>query len=129
MPVNPESAVLLWSWDFFKRAVSVSGLVWVLAAVTLAVTGRDSWIAGSAGAWVWAVVNHAMLVRIARGIGADAEKAGRELRLLCLVKFPLLYLLGLGWLLLPFVKVAGVLVGLSVYWLIWPLLFVFRPKK
>jgi hypothetical protein len=120
---------MLWSWEFFKRTVAVSAAVWAVSAAVLAVTGRASWIAGAAGAWVWAVANQAFLVRIVRGVAQDAARAGRELRFLCLVKFPLLYLLGLGWLLLPFVKVAGVLVGLSAYWLVWPALLWARPKK
>lgn len=121
-----NAAVRLWQPEFISRLLKVSAAALGVFVLGAAVFGKAGWIIGSLAAWAWAYADHLFLARIVRMV-QSGKRSGPELWKWCLIKFPALYLVGLGGLLLPFVKIPGVIAGLSIYWWVGVILL-FSPK-
>lgn len=86
-----------------------------LATPVLFVTGRAEWILGlwlSAG---WFLVNSYLMWRIMEWVASGQMPDQRRILGWCVVKFPILYLVGLGILFIPGVSASGVLVTFTFF--------------
>ncbi len=108
-------------------SVKFTGVILVAASVFLVYVNRTSWLAGVWGAWVWLGLNSFAIFQLLEIVRRGGEINRRKIFAICMVKFPVLYLLGLACLLLPGVAAEGVLVSFTVYLLIVSILW-FRMK-
>ena len=88
----------------------------VVATLVLLGVGRASWLLGLWGAATWFWLNAFWLWRITAWVPAGEQAPTKSTVLKwCLVKFPVLYLIGFGFLLIPGVRLAGVFVTFTVF--------------
>jgi len=113
---------------FFGVSILWSAAGWVLASVAAVFRGPAEWTAGIWACGAWLLVNHYLIYKIVGMVRRGGEIQRRKIYALSLVKFPVLYLGGLGLLLLPWVHPEGVLIAFSVY-LPVVVVFWFRSKS
>ena len=90
----------------------------VLASLVLVGLGRAGWLLGVWGSAVWFWLNAFLLWRIAASLSAAKTTANRDgVMKWVLIKFPVLYLAGIGFLLIPGVSLLGVLVTFTAFML------------
>lgn len=96
---------------------TVLGMVFLDAIVSVAVawTGRIEWLPGIWVAAGWFTVNSLLMWRMAEWVRSERKPDQKRILLWSVVKFPVLYLAGLGLLLIPAVRVQGVLVTFTAF--------------
>ncbi len=97
------------------RAVQVTFILDALATGALLMTGRAGWLAGLWLSAAWFLVNSLMMWRIMEWVASGQMPDQRRILGWCVVKFPVLYLAGLGLLMIPGVEVSGVLVTFTSF--------------
>ena len=87
----------------------------VVATVVLVALGRVGWVAGVWVAAGWFGVNSLMMWRMASWAGSGQLPDRRRIMGWCVVKFPVLYLAGVGLVMLPFVRIEGVFITCTFF--------------
>lgn len=100
--------------SFTGRCVILTALATIPVAAVVAIAGRVEWILGVIAAVAWISANDYLFWRMLAMVRAGTFDRGK-LNIFLIVKFPVLYLLGLGLLVVPAVRLSGVLVGLTVH--------------
>jgi hypothetical protein len=101
--------------SFFGRAVIVMAALDVLASLALLGFGKAGWLLGAWGAAVWFLLNAFLLWRMSLwAVPGKTPEKGVVFKWV-LIKFPVLYLIGLGFLLIPGVSLYGVLVTFTAF--------------
>lgn len=112
---------------FFVSAVKVCFVLNVLFSLGLAAARRAEWLAALWLAFLWIFLNGFLFKQLTDCVvSGDTKRRGRVFAL-CLVKFPVLYLVGAWLLLAPFVRLEGVFLAFTAYLLAMILLW-FGPK-
>ena len=101
--------------SFFGRSVILMTLIDLIGTAVLVWTGRTSWIAGVWVSAVWFVINSLLLWRIADWVTSGQMPDQRKIIGWCVIKFPVLYLGGLGLLMIPGIQIRGVLVSFTAF--------------
>jgi hypothetical protein len=99
----------------FGRAMQVTVVLDAVATAVLAMTGKAGWVAGVWLSAAWFLVNSLMMWRIMEWVASGQMPDQRRILGWCVVKFPVLYLAGLGLLMIPGVEVSGVLVTFTSF--------------
>lgn len=87
-----------------------------LATLVLLGFSRAHWLFGVWGAAAWFWLNAYLLWRITAWAPAGGQPPTQSTVLKwCLVKFPVLYLIGLGFLMIPGVRLGGVFVTFTAF--------------
>ncbi len=100
----------------FGRCIRFSCIVLALFSSIIIFTSLRVWLLGVWVAMLWLFLNSLSMAKI-YFLAMDGQ-VGKQWITNCLIKFPLLYLLGLGFLILPGIQFEGVLVTLTIYMLI-----------
>lgn len=99
----------------FGRAVMWMAALDLLATPALLLMAKGSWIGGLWLSAVWFVINSFMMWHIAELVASGQRPDPRKIFGWCLIKFPVLYLAGLGILLLPGIDASGVLITFTFF--------------
>lgn len=86
-----------------------------IVSVAMAWTGRIEWLPGIWVAAGWFTVNSLLMWRMAEWVRSERKPDQKRILVWSVVKFPVLYLAGLGLLLIPAVRVQGVLVTFTAF--------------
>lgn len=87
----------------------------VIATPVLGLTGRTGWITGSWLSAGWFVVNSLLMWRLMVWVGSGQAPDPKRILGWCMIKFPVLYMAGLGILLIPGVSASGVLLTFTFF--------------
>jgi hypothetical protein len=99
----------------FGRAVTLMAVLDLLATPALLLMAKAGWIGGLWLSAVWFFVNSLMMWHIMQSVASGQKPDQRRILGWCIVKFPVLYLAGLGILLIPGIEVSGVLVTFTFF--------------
>lgn len=104
--------------SFLGRVSGLHLILLVILSVGVSMKSKVFLLGGMAAAFLWLLANsfliHYLSKLVFEGGGADPRKRSR-MYLVCLVKFPVLYLLGLWLLVLSPVSNEGILLSLTAY--------------
>lgn len=100
---------------FFGSVFRISFILTVLASLAAFLTGRTLWIPGMWAAFLWLSVNGFLMNKLFVWCLDGVPKHRNKIQAVCIVKFPVLYLAGLGLLFVPAVKIQGVFAGFTVF--------------
>ena len=103
-----------WS-SIFGIAVLVTAATDILATLVFLGLGRAGWLLGLWGSAGWFWLNAFLLWRIAASFSAAGPADRARISKWMMIKFPVLYLLGAGFLLIPGVSLYGVLVTFTAF--------------
>lgn len=103
-----------WS-SFFGKAVIAMTVIDGIATLAILGFGRAHWLVGLWGSAAWFLLNAFLLWRITVWSPAGKPPGRGTILMWCLVKFPALYLIGIGFLLIPGVHLGGVLVTFTAF--------------
>lgn len=100
----------------FLSIIRKQGFVFSLAAcVFVIIIGHADWIVGILAGSVWLFVKIWLLSKLVNVVQVPQAINQKAIFIICLIKFPVLYLMGLILLLQPFVRLEGVLIGFTAY--------------
>lgn len=102
-----------WS-SFFGKAVLVMAAIDAAASLALLGFGRGHWLLGVWGSAVWFWLNAFLLWHMAARASSGKTDRGAVVRW-SVIKFPVLYAAGVGFLLIPGVSLYGVLVTFTAF--------------
>lgn len=101
--------------SFFGKAVMATAIIDAVATLALLGFGKAGWLLGVWGSAAWFCLNAFLLWRITSWVPSGKTPPRGTVMVWVLIKFPVLYLLGLGFLLLPGVHIGGVLVTFTAF--------------
>ena len=101
--------------SFLGLVVKRSLILTVVCSVIGVFTGQGSWLAGLWAGFAWIALNSFLIDRLLRMSVAGNEFDRRKVFSICLIKFPVLYLLGFYLLISPHFRVEGLLTGFTLY--------------
>ena len=96
--------------EFLRRSVKATIILIIIVAIALIGWGKLSWAGGFIVAGAWSVINLLLTVKLLKIAMFKQSKAG--LRVFLMLKFPLLYLVGIGILISRVFPVESLLIGL-----------------
>ena len=99
----------------FKKAVFTTAVLLGALSLALGFLKCWDWLAGLWLTFVWLCINGFLLGKISRAVTIENMPNRRQITTLCMIKFPVLYLAGLGLILLPFVPAEAVVAAFSLY--------------
>lgn len=103
-------------WNsFFGRAIIVMAVLNGIATLVLLGTGRAGWLLAVWGAAAWFLLNAFLMWRITAWVPSGQSPDKMTVMKWGLLKFPVLYLIGLGFLLIPGVHIGGILVTFTAF--------------
>ncbi|MFT5206992.1 MAG: hypothetical protein ACI9CF_000736 [Candidatus Omnitrophota bacterium] len=100
----------------FGRSIRFSCIAIAALSIILVFTSLRVWLLGVWVAMLWLFLNSLSMAKI-YFLAMDGQ-VSKQWITNCLIKFPLLYLLGLAFLVLPGMRFEGVLLTLTIYMLI-----------
>ena len=110
----------------FGRAALGALIADGVASLAFVAYAQYDWLGGIWASAAWFAANSFLLWRISAPAEAGRVPARGEILTWTVVKFPLLYLAGFGLMLVPGVKLKGVLVSATAYIACLAVLMVFR---
>jgi len=103
---------------YFNLCYKISLGLTVVFFVVCSVRGLWSWAWGVAASFIWLTLNSYLISLLLRIVAESDQDQKKKVMLICFIKFPVLYLIGLWLLIWPEVALEGILMGFTGYLLV-----------
>lgn len=101
--------------SFLGSVVRYTAAALIVTSVFFVLTGKSNWVWSSWGGFIWIFVNSVSVFNLLELVRNDITVNRSRIVWLCLIKFPVLYLIGFMLLLMPQTAVEGVLVIFTIF--------------
>ena len=93
-PSNKRELMKTFLKSYWGVSVSCTALLLTVASIFLVWSQRGSWLWAVWGAWVWLGMNSLAIFKILEMVRIGGEPNRQKIFRMCLIKFPVLYLMG-----------------------------------